>query len=257
MNETIHIHDEAPAYALHALTPADTAAVEGHAAQCAPCQKALDEALETAQMLGFTVASQAPPARCKAKLLERIERESFLTRPSRRSSTRPRLNAWGPVAMAALTLLVLWNMRMQSEVQAVRAQATTAEQGYIALQATIEQNRAMQAVLVASEANHPLEPRGPHASKAKAKMYMTPGDNMGVIVIKDLPPPPAGKVYRVWVADDGAQWPCSTITTGGEVVDAMVKAPKALDSYRWIMVTVEDAQGSEHPSDQTVLIGNF
>ncbi|MBA3947759.1 MAG: anti-sigma factor [Herpetosiphonaceae bacterium] len=257
MKETIHIDDEAAAYALHALPDSDVTAVEAHAKHCPPCQQKLNDSVETAQLLALAAVAQQPPGWCKSSLLQRIERESFLTRPARSPQSRTRLASWMPM-VAVLALFSLWNMRMQSEVNASRAEAAAAQRSSTTIQATMRQNAMTMAMLAQSQATRPLSAKSPAAQGAEAWMHMTNGQSGGVIIVKNLPAPPPGKVYQIWVAREGVKEPCESFISVEPMQPVAVHAPQALDSYKWIMITLEDSSGSHaQPSDQTILFGDL
>ncbi len=257
MKETIHIDDEAAAYALHALPDSDVTAVEAHAKHCPPCQQKLNDSLETAQMLALAAAQQQPPGRCKSSLMQRIERDAFLTQPARSPQNRARLASWIPM-VAVLALFSMWNMRMQSEVNASRADAAAAQRSYTTIQAAIRQNAMTMAMLAQTQATRPLSPKSATAPGAQAWMHMTNGQSGGVIIVKNLPSPPPGKVYQIWVAREGVKEPCESFISVEPMQPVAVHAQGALDSYKWIMITLEDSSGSRaQPSDQTILFGDL
>lgn len=255
MNETMHIHDETAAYALNALPPAEVAAVEAHAAHCSPCRSALHADADAAQMLALLATPQPPPQRCKHQLLERLEREAFLTRPTRRSV--PRLGVWIPVT-TLIMLLAVWNVANVRRLGRLEAELDQARTAQAELQATLERSLDTQALVMQAEANRQLKAEGNIAPAATAKMYMSPGDKNGVVTIMNLPPPPPGKMYRIWVERDGETQACGILEDGGTLKQVVVKAPEALSSYKSVMITLEDRTSStDHPSEQTVLRGEF
>jgi hypothetical protein len=67
-----HVDDIAAAYALGALEPDETEAVEAHVRGCALCERAISDAQRTAGMLSFLVPLHAPPPDSKAALFARV-----------------------------------------------------------------------------------------------------------------------------------------------------------------------------------------
>ncbi len=238
MKEIMHIHDETAAYALNALPKAEVTAVEAHADHCPPCKKALHTDADTAQMLGLLVKPQAPPAYCKSALMERLEREHFLTTSTRR--LRGRVPLWMPLALA-LTVLGVWNIGMQRRITA--------------MQSELEHYERVQAVVVESEASRPLQPLNVVANTAQAKMFLRMNDSVGVVTIKNLPPTPPGKVYRVWVARENEQQACETFVMDHAVEQIMIHTPQSFAHYKWLMITMEDADttGQPPPSDENTI----
>jgi anti-sigma-K factor RskA len=86
------------------------------------------------------------------------------------------------------------------------------------------------------------------------KMFMKPGSTHAVLVVYGLKPPAAGKVYQFWLATAGKQAPLGTLTVGPDgIAKLAIEAPAPIDSYARVMVTVEQAPGSQSPSNEVIL----
>ena len=184
-----------------------------------------------------------------------IEREQPVAPPARRrwpaspiaglwrsgdrsAERRPLIPAWGmrAVAGAALVALLGWNVRLQQEVG---------------------QESMINDVVVADHQPSALKPRGGSASSAVARMFMGPSGSDIVLVIENLPPPPPGKVYQVWVANEHSRQPMNTFKGGKSIEQVVIHAPEPLYKYKWVMITLEDAGGSTTPSETMVLFGDL
>jgi hypothetical protein len=86
---------------------------------------------------------------------------------------------------------------------------------------------------------------------------MRPGHNQATLVVHNLPEPPAGKAYQVWVAREGLQQPLTTFVPTKSTWAVVISPPEPMDRYKWIMVTVENEGGAQQPSKETVLAGNL
>jgi len=67
-----HVDDFVAAYALGALEPADSTAVDAHIRGCAACERALVDAQSVAGMLSFMAPSRIPSVDSKAALFARV-----------------------------------------------------------------------------------------------------------------------------------------------------------------------------------------
>jgi hypothetical protein len=113
--------------------------------------------------------------------------------------------------------------------------------------------------LIVSPGAHSVDLVGtPAASLARGKLFFDPDASMAAMVVTDLPSPPPGQVYQLWLIRNGQR------TNGGifRVGSAgkgylLVKAPQNLGSYRAVGVTNEPAGGSPGPTGTKVLGGDL
>jgi anti-sigma-K factor RskA len=263
---TQHIDDQAEAYALGILDSPDREMVEQHLEVCPPCRNQVRGVEESAHLLGFAAPPVAPPSRCKARIMEKIERERFLATPTRRQRGPVRAALWANLAaVAALMLLGVWSINLQrkmsqleSRAELTQSQVATVSTENAVLRAQLTEYREFDTVMARSAAVRYLEGMGP-AADASAETYMTPGENTALLVVRNLPALPDGKVYQVWVARSSEQQPLSTfdVDAPDQLVKLKIAPPEPMDRYSEIMVTIEDAGGASAPSDETVLAGNL
>jgi anti-sigma factor RsiW len=93
------------------------------------------------------------------------------------------------------------------------------------------------------------------AGDARAQMYMQPGHNQVVLVVHGLPPAPAGSVYQLWLADEREQVAVGTLGDSDSNQGAtrlIGTAPRPMDTYAEVMVTLEMSGGGQSPSDTVV-----
>jgi anti-sigma-K factor RskA len=248
-SEHEHVDDLIEGYALGALEPSERNLVDQHRPVCPPCDKQVRSAEDTAHMLGFLATPVAPPSYCKSKLLEKIEREDFLRRPTRRSRVPSSLTAWTTVA--ALTLFMMtgaWSMSLQRQLSRMSGEMTRARNEIAALQDTLAEVQAIR----------PLKGEG-QSQYVAGNTFMKPGSKKALVVIRDLPPLQPGQTYQLWVAREGLQEPLVTFNPlpSDHTTQVEITPSEPMDSYKWIMVTVEHAGGGKQPSTQRVLFGDL
>jgi anti-sigma-K factor RskA len=79
-------------------------------------------------------------------------------------------------------------------------------------------------------------------------------DGRGRLVARDLPAPPEGRVYQVWLDKGGdAPEPTNALFSTRADGSASVDVPGSLDGVRAVMVTDEPPRGSDTPSGKLVL----
>ncbi len=256
--QTEHIEEFAEAYALGALDQMERSRVEQHADACPACRQLLMRAEDTAHLLAFAAAPVTPPVHCKRKVLERVEQERFLTRPTRRRRVWLPHVAWTTVAMLALLLAFggVWAFNMQRQLAHLRTEVAQRQAEVELMRTSIAQFVGLDHTMSKAEAVLSLEGQG-MAAEATAKMYMNPDSNKAVLEIMGLPRLPAGQIYQVWAARDGVQHPLQVFSASETVVRFEIEPPEPMDRYEWIMVTIEGANGATQPSGQTVLVGNL
>ena len=103
---TSHVDDLVAAYALSALEPEETAAVDAHTRGCAACERALIDAQSVAGMLSFMAPSRVPPVDSKAALFARVAHAQQAAAASS-LPTQP-LEAWRtPTIPASIPLVAI------------------------------------------------------------------------------------------------------------------------------------------------------
>ena len=225
------------AYVLQALPPAEAEGVEHHLAACERCR---DEAVAF-QLAVDALPGTAPPMRAPAELKDRImavvgaEAELLAAAgsgadrpdPERRrrrfplSLSRPALAATVAAGLAAAGVLGFVVRGSDNETPA----------------------RMVAAQLIGVGA----------PSTAHAAVRLSGG--RGTLVLKDLPDPPGGRVYEVWLSRPGqAPTPAGTTFTlrTGEVA-----IPHSLRGVNAVMVTAEPHGGSPTPTRPPIVVARM
>jgi anti-sigma-K factor RskA len=87
-------------------------------------------------------------------------------------------------------------------------------------------------------------------------MRGTGDEQVMTMTARDLPRPPAGAYYEVWLLDDaGGEFPVGVLAPTGEGIWSLPSAVAA--RYRAIHVTLEPGDGNPSRSPDTVLRGAY
>jgi anti-sigma-K factor RskA len=217
------LRDLLPLYALHALSKAERQQVEQGLEQHPELLDELKALQKTAADLSSAVQVK-PPANLKAKVLNRIRKESddansviqLDTTPSKPSTAQPRrlFPAWlGQVAAVAAVVAIGWAGSMGYRY-------------YPLVQAFLETSTRYETL---------VDENGKVCGRA---MYRANGQT---IVWVDLPPPPSGKTYQLWGINQNDHIDLDTFQ-GGFYVFQMPAG------YVSLHVTEEKAGGSREPN---------
>lgn len=242
-----HIEEQAAARALRALSPEEETRVDQHVAVCPLCKAMLQEAQEMVSMLALTVQPARPSRQCKERLMARIGREASpktVRRAARMLEASPkaarsvRLPIWASRAVIASALigLLVWNVMLQRE---------------------IAHARMIQYMVVTDHQPTSLKPQGGVGASVHARVFLGPNGDDAVLVIENLPSPPPGKVYQVWIANEKQQRSMHTFQVSHTVEQVLMQTGEPLSRYKWIMITIENEGGSPSPSEHTVLLGDL
>jgi anti-sigma-K factor RskA len=255
MIESGHIEEQAAAHALGALPADEAEQVDRHVDDCPPCKELLDDTHDAAALLALTVVPVRPPHHCKARLMSLIEGDAAVA-PRRKSWLAEALPTYvaGTASQAARpgSLLPFWMMRATVSMALVALLAWN-----IQLQRQINQARMVQTMVVMDHSPSALMPQDDSSSNARARVFKGPSGTDAVLVIENLPPPPPGKVYQIWIANEHSHKSVQTFRVGDSLAQVIMHTPDPLSNYKWAMITIEDAGGSETPSETTVLFGDL
>lgn len=94
--------------------------------------------------------------------------------------------------------------------------------------------------------------------QAAGEMYMYPGHSEAVVLFRGLPPLAAGQVYQFWLANAEGQIAAGTVLADADGLARLhVVAPREVNAFTQVMLTVEPVGGSATPSNQVVLEGSL
>ncbi len=263
------------------LDPAELARYEAHQAGCPRCAELGADLSATLGDLALVAKPRRPPAALGRSLLATIQADDVtrdvdaqataaaLARPTpigqRRAPGRPRRSQHiaafrldgagriGWVAAAALLVIAIgagaWGVSNRQELDRVAAETTR-------LRAMVDREDAVMTVALAPDHAIAALSAEPLAPAAEAMVVYRPGHIDGFIVVRALPPTPAGQVYQLWVADASGVHPLQTISYDGQ---GPLVAPigRDLADSSAVMITLEPIGGAIGAPGPQVVFGEL
>lgn len=229
-----------PAYALGATELDETALVEAHLQQCARCRARLADYRLLSDDLLYAIPLAAAPPHLTDDLRRRVTPPPVHRRPRGRFAL-PRLPAFAAVA-ATVTLLLLSNLYWMTRTD------------------RLERRFSVQSTAIAILAEAPtltLHGDAP-APDAHGVLYFRPGSTVAILHVYGLPSLPQDKTYQVWLIRDSQRESAGFLQVNeeGEAV-LLMTAPRPMEEYDGLGVTVEPAGGSPGPTSPRVIGGTF
>jgi anti-sigma-K factor RskA len=257
------VREDLGAYALDALAPDERVAVDAHLATCQACRDELRAMNEAAAALS-TVAPARPmdpirKAAVRQRLLERARTDNSGVRPIRSAAIPARAAAlpWWIAAAASVAFVVAMYQRgvVQREREDVRAALAAESVRVVQLRDSLADRERM--LLALSGADVKVVDLVANNRRPNARMFWAQATNTWTMFAHDLPTPPAGRTYQLWlITRDGQRISAGTFApdpTGNAVVSAQYAlAPDALGT---IAVTDEPAGGVPQPTGEIVIAG--
>jgi len=237
------IHALSGAYAIDAVDDIERAAFERHLAECAECRAEVASLRDTAALLAGTTTAE-PPAALRNRVLDGITTVRPLPPevPTEVSTEAP---AAQPVRRHRVRLLVA----AAAAVVLVGAGAVAVTQPWKDETAPLA---ATEQVLEAPDAQSTtLEfPGGASAT-------VTHSDDLDQAVLQtvDMPPPPEGKVYQVWLDQPGKGMVSAAVMPVKEDQVLLLEGDAATATGAGI--TVEPEGGSTAPTSDPIALFDF
>jgi anti-sigma-K factor RskA len=213
--------DSLGAWLLGALPDDEADGFRRHLEQCAVCQEDAALLRVAVDALPASVEPRTPPPALKDRIMAAVESEApqpQLQRQRRRKRSWFGGFAWRPALATGLAALVL---------------------GFVAAQ-----------VLQSGTETITAQVSGGGSAQLEIE------DGHGRLVARNLPAPPRGRVYQVWLDKGGeAPEPTNALFSTREGA-ASVDVPGSLDGVKRVMVTDEPPNGSDTPSGKLVITAN-
>jgi anti-sigma-K factor RskA len=214
--------DSLGAWLLGALPEDEAEGFRRHLAQCAVCQEEAAALQVAVDVLPASVEPRTPPPALKDRIMAVVEAEAPAPEPARarRKERRSWFGgfAWRPALAVGLAALAL---------------------GFIGAQALQSGPETITAQVSGS-----------------GSAQLVVDDGHGRLEAKNLPAPPSGRVYQVWLDKGGeAPEPTNALFSTREGA-ASVDVPGSLDGVKRVMVTDEPPNGSDTPSGKLVITAN-
>ena len=210
--------EDAAAYVLGALEPAEAEAFRRHLADCPACQKEVAELEQVTGSLADEPARYEVPRELRRRVLHEVRAtpKAQATRPAR--SWSPRV-AWGTVAAVAAVVVIA-------------------------------------IVLVVALSPGGSGTRTIQASTGSAELQIAGG--RADLIVHRLPQLPAGRIYEMWVQRGNATpTPTGTLFAVTSSGTAAVGVPSGVSGVSAVMVTQEPAGGTSAPTTAPVIVARL
>ena len=258
-------HDEqslVPAYVLGALDAAERRAFEAHSATCAVCQREIRELQPVAIALAHAAPQRTPRPELRARVLAAAGASD--TRETRRGLVAASARTWLPLAATVLvaTALAATAWRLQSRVLALETRLEQAEQRALGAERLVADTRrtageaqSALAILAAPDLVRIDLAGQPPAPRATARALWSRSSGM-VFTTANLPPPPPGRVYQLWVVTREAPVSAGLLALNASGrTTAVFHTPADIGTPLAAAVTLEPEGGVPSPTGEKYLIG--
>lgn len=223
--------DSAGAYVLGAMPADERAQFETHLATCTACREEVDDLRPAAEALPMASPPVLPPRALKDRVMAEVEREAALLASAGegadRAATRPARS--GPSRRVASWLS--WRLAPVAAVVVVAV------------------------VLAASSLTGGTTTYTAQVSAPRATAQLKVDDDQATLVAANLPAPPQGKVYEVWLMPKGSTTPepTSVLFTPGTDGTVEAKIPGSMADVQQVIVTDEPPTGTAKPTGNPIL----
>lgn len=262
--------DQMEEYALDILEPSQREEVERHLAECPDCAGELRQLELIMERLAHTVEPVNPSPHLRRRVLDALAATPQVESPAvARVRGSSRVIPWmtGALAAAALLAVILGGFlfaSMQRE-RGLTVELSEADDRQRDMQSRLD-NFAAQAdlavaILTAGDMR-PMQlsaPSGQSASTARA--YWSPTQGL-LLVADELPAPPPGRIYQVWIIGGSGASPVSAGLLGDDQSRRgmlLVPAPPPVSgtSSVTIAITDEPPGGLPAPTGSMRLVGSL
>jgi len=224
-DRTAHERDcggDVAAYALGALDAAEAEAFRRHLASCTVCKEELASFQQVVNELPLAAPRHSAPAAMRRKVMREVAADA---RRSGRAAPRGAfaLGRWAvPRPVLALGVMLLVAVGVFVALQAGSSGGTRVLRGEVV---------------------------GPGSAQLRI------AHDHGSLVVRDFAPPPAGKIYQVWVQRGKGAAPSPTSALFGVTSSGSgdVDVPGSLKGASAVMVTPEPPGGSPQPTHAPVI----
>ena len=223
--------DAAGVYVLGALPEDETAAYEDHLANCPTCRAEAEELRVAAQALPLSAPPMLPPPSLKTRIMAEVEREAEL------------LASAGGAPMPA-PKRAKRRLRFRLPMPAVALACAALIAGVV-----------VGGVLFGPDGGETIDMQST-LPDASAELEMT--EDGAILVANNLPTPPEGKVYMVWIQKPGqAPEPTSALFLPRRDGSATASVTGDMDDVETVLVNTEPIGGSTTPTSQPFLTADL
>lgn len=256
-------HDDlralAPGYVLGILDLEERRLFEPHLEECPECAAEVRALLGAVDALARSVPQQAPPADLRQRVMASVlAAESSPGGQSSAGQSSAPANPWAnrrvwlPAAASVLIALGagIYGSHLHVEVRLAalseRAEATDREIA-AALRAAVDARSAMEIITAPNVVQFDLQGQGDAAGRA-----LWSRQHGMVFAGTNLPAPPAGQCYQVWILTAGTTISAGILPESGSGL-AVFETPPDLPQPASVAVTLEPLGGATAPTGARVL----
>jgi anti-sigma-K factor RskA len=234
MNDHSRWADSVGAYVLGALDAHEAVGFEAHLAGCELCRRDVADLKIAADALPVSVPLVSPPPALKGRIMAVVESEAELLAAAGKRADEPaaaarprrdrgRLLGWlsrPAVALASVLVLLAGG--------------------------------GLAGVLLSGEDDSRTVVAQTQSPRADVRLEI--GDDGSTLVARNMPAPPSGRIYQVWLKRPGKDpEPTSVLWSTRGDGSAEVAVPGSLEGVEAVLVTDEPPGGSETPSKPPVI----
>jgi anti-sigma-K factor RskA len=250
--------DDLALYALDELTGGERIAFEEHLQACAACRRDLQAMRSDLGLLGLSSSGPQPPGRSKQRLMQAIAAEPRGVSPPEPAAAPQRSWWWSLVpALAALGLLV-FALVLSRGNRTLRDQLTELRIHSQDQSVQLDQANDELRLLTSPDAVHvSLNPQK-SAKEPTGTAIFSPTHRRMILMASNLPAPPAGKAYELWIIPaGGAPIPAGVFKPDehGNAVMMDHPMPEGV-AAKTFAITIEDEAGSDKPTSAPMLVGS-
>ena len=230
----------AGAFALGAVTPDESAAIQAHLENCADCRQELGQMVEVAMAMPLAVEAVEPPAGLRQRIVAAIAEDAagdgIVSLPGAREARARQAESAADATPSQRRSF--WTSRAWPALAAAALVAAVGLGGY-----SYSQQQSQPKVYALHVQADP---------QATGQLTYVPNQHTTYVTVDGAPDPGLGKTYQMWLVRDGKPESVGTIKPDpGGKADATLT--KDLGGYQQFSVTVEPAGGSAQPTGAQVL----
>jgi len=229
--------DNVAAYALGVLPPAEAATIEAHLQTCEQCRAEYAYLRPAVTAVAYSAEACADASSgavatsplLKARIMRQVRSEAASVRPA-----RLRLAPAYAIAAACLAIAIL--------------------AGLAAFTLNLQLHREIAQNALASQTIADLTSPESRRYTFAGGEVVTNADRL-YITMRDLAPPPPGRIYQAWTLAKGAKRVAPSVTFApGQGGVAVVRIPQSAANVAAVAVSVEPAGGSQQPTTKPIAL---
>ena len=251
------VQENIPAFVLGALDAEEATAMREHVSTCPTCSAELAKYAPVAAAMNEAVEEVDLPPGFTDRLVRRATGRAAAGQVP--EQPRPRRSSRLPWALAAASVILAigfgaWGLRLSADLSHAETELAQATREL----AEVRQSDARVATLLARRQvlSTSLQPE---VGGVQGRVYVAPERNAALLVMADLPPLPADRVYQLWFRAPGDQ-----VVSGGTFTPIQdgsarlyVTPSRGLSGYVGLGVTVEPRGGSPGPTTSPLVTGEL